>query len=146
MNRLALRYQYDASYFDPGSTRDDFGWLYVLASNDRFQGCGGFWVQWQDVREFGEALATFPIGTDAPVVAQWGYNHQQGDDLIIKIEIAPADRRGNLRVGFTIADQHDPQNRVRSSFLTNYPEVDIFRTQIIRLMDRELDEAVLSGW
>jgi len=145
MSKLAIRYKYDPSFFDPKLARDDFGRLSVSVATNRFSGQGGFWVQWQDVREFGEALATFPLSNDTPAVAQWGYDMQQGDDLILRIEIAPANKRGDLRVHFEIADDVEPQERVRGSFLTNYPDIETFRSEIGKLMDRELDEAVLTG-
>lgn len=145
MSQLAFRYEYDASFFDPKLDRDDFGWLAVSASSEHFEGRGGFWVQWQDLREFGEALAPFPISADAPVVAQWGYDDQEGDNLIIRVEIAPDDPHGNLRVSFTIADLHESQNRVRAVFITKYSDVQAFREQIAELMDGKIGEAVLSG-
>lgn len=39
-----------------GDPSGKFGWLNVDAGGDHFSGQGGFWVQWQDVKEFGEAL------------------------------------------------------------------------------------------
>ncbi len=87
---------------------------------DRFSARGGFWVQWQDVKEFGEALNTFPISAAHAVVAQWGYDEQEGDDLILRLEVGPADKRGNLAVRFEVADDYEPANRARGSFLTNY--------------------------
>jgi hypothetical protein len=39
-----------------GDPSDNFGWLNVDAVDDHFSGKGGFWVQWQDVKELGEAL------------------------------------------------------------------------------------------
>jgi hypothetical protein len=145
MSQLAFSYKYDASFFDAALNRDDFGWLAVSAVSDHFQARGGFWVQWQDVREFGEALAAFPISRDAPIVAQWGYNAQEGEDLIVRVEIAAADLRGNLRVSFEIADLHETQNRTRSAFPTNYPDVQAFSRQIAELMDGKLIEAILQG-
>lgn len=145
MSQLAFSYKYDASFFDAALNRDDIGWLAVSGVSDHFQGRGGFWVQWQDVREFGEALAAFPISPDAPIVAQWGYSTQEGEDLIVWVEIAPADLRGNLRVSFEIADLHETQNRTRSAFLTNYPDVQAFSRQIAELMDGKIIEAILQG-
>jgi hypothetical protein len=145
MSQLTLRYEYDASFDDPKLTRDDFGRLSVSATTERFAARGGFWVQWQDVREFGEALAAFPITSDAPIVAEWGFDKLAGDDLILRIEIAPANARGDLVVRFEIADDYEPGERARASFLTNYPDVEAFRSDITKLMDRELHEAVLKG-
>ena len=147
MSKLVLSYRYDASFFktNPNQIRDDFGLLSVAVETDRFSGKGGFWVQWQDVKEFGEALETYPIREDQPIAVQWGYDMQEGDDLILRIEIAPADKRGNLAVGFEIADDYEPRDRVRGSFLTNYPDLAAFRVGIEQLMNREAEEAVLSG-
>ncbi|WP_404366801.1 hypothetical protein AB5I39_11550 [Sphingomonas sp. MMS24-J45] len=145
MSKLTLSYQYDSSFFDPKKPRDDFGWLGARVETDRFSGNGGFWVQWQDVREFGEALSAFPITADHPIVAQWGYDMQTGDDLILRIEIVPADKRGNLAVHFEVADYALPQNRARGSFTTNYTNLAAFRADIASLMDREAEEAILVG-
>ncbi len=145
MSQLTFRYEHDASFFDQKLLRDDFGRLSVSVTTDRFSGRGGFWVQWQDVKEFGESLAIFPIEDDAPLIAQWGYDMQQGDDLILRVEIAPANRRGDLVVRVEIADDHEPRERLRASFTTNYPDLDAFRTDIVKLMDNEIDEAVLTG-
>jgi len=121
MNRLTLRYKYDASYLDPKLNRDDFGRLSIAVETERFAGSGGFWVQWQDVREFGEALATFPIEADTPIAVQWGYDMQEGNDLTLSIVIAPLNRTGDLAVRVEIADDHEPAQRVRACFVTNYP-------------------------
>lgn len=145
MSKLTLRYQYDASFFDPKQATDDFGRLSVDVETDRFSGKGGFWVQWQDVKEFGEALSAFPITTEHPIAAQWGYDMQEGEDLILRLEIAPANNRGDLAVRFEIADEHEPNCRTRGWFTTNYPDLAAFRASIARLVDREAEEAVLVG-
>ncbi len=147
-SRLSFRYEYDASFFAEGleaHERDDFGWLAIDVTTDRFCGRGGMWVQHQDVRKFGAALSVFPIAEAAPVVGRWGYNQGQGDDLILGLEVAPADKRGNLIVRFEIADSWTPAERVRASFLTNYPDIATFCGEIELLMDGKLQEAVLLG-
>ena len=145
MSQLTLRYQYDASFFDPKQPTDDFGRLSVAVETERFSGNGGFWVQWQDLKEFGEALAAFPITTDHPVVAQWGYNMQEGEDLILRFEIAVANKRGDLAVRYEIADEHEPNCRMRGWFITNYPDLDAFRVSVAQLIERETDKAILIG-
>ena len=145
MSRLTLQYQYDSSFFDPKQSRDDFGRLSVAVETERFSGKGGFWVQWQDVRKFGEALDKFPITAEKPITVQWGFNMQEGDDLILRFEIAPANKRGDLVVRFEVADDYQPQYRVRGWFLTNYPDLEAFRTAIASLMTGEAAEAVLIG-
>ena len=61
MDRLTLRYRYDASFFDPKLDTDDFGYLSISAEAKGLAGRGGFWVQWQDIKEFGETLSVYPI-------------------------------------------------------------------------------------
>ncbi|TDW67603.1 hypothetical protein EDF57_102489 [Novosphingobium sp. PhB55] len=145
MSKLTLRYKFDASFFDASLTRDDFGYLSIDVETDRISAKGGFWVQWQDVKEFGEALGRYPIGEDQPVVAQWGFEMQEGEDLKLRLEVATDDRRGNLSVRFEVADDDKPEDRARGRFLTNYPDVDAFRLEIARLMRNEVEEAVLNG-
>ena len=137
MNRLTLSYRYDDT--------DDFGRLGVELCTDNFCGQGGFWVQWQDVKEFGETLSAYPIPPDAHLSASWGYNMQEGDDLIVSIQIAPENATGDLRVRVELADESEQSERVRASFVTNYPELEAFRLGIAALMDRKCDEATLAG-
>jgi hypothetical protein len=145
MNKLTLTYKHDASFFDPKLTRDDFGRLSISVETERFSGNGGFWVQWQDVKEFGEALGRYPIPEGEPITAQWGFEMQEGDDLILRLEIVPADVRGNLSIRFEIADDFEPHNRLRGSFLTNYSDLDAFRIGIAHVMGNEAGEAILRG-
>jgi hypothetical protein len=145
MARLTLTYRYDGT---PKLILDDFGRLSMSVDTEHFAGRGGFWVQWQDVREFGERLKTYPIQASSPIAAQWGYEMQEGDDLILRIEVAPANATGDLRVSVEIADDtHDygPRERVRCSFLTNYPQVEGFSSAIAQLMDGDRSEAILEG-
>jgi hypothetical protein len=144
MSKLTLRYRYDSSFFDPKKPRDDFGWLAMDVQADRSSINGGFWVQWQDVREFGEALNAVPVSAERPIVAQWGFGMQEGDDLRLRIEITPA-QHGDLSVQFEVADYEKPHHRLRGCFSASYSEVDAFRTGIARLMDGEADQATLTG-
>jgi len=73
---------------------------------------------------------------------------QEGEDLILRIEIAPANSTGDLRVFVEVADDtddHGPRARIRCSFLTNYPQIDRFSSEIAQLMDGETSEAILEG-
>lgn len=137
MSNLVVRYRFDAA--------DDFDRLDVAVTTDKFSGRGGFWVQWQDVRELGEKLSTYPIAADAPLSAAWGYEMHEGDDLIVSIQIAPANPTGDLRVRVELADEDRRSDRVRTSFVTNYPDLEQFRVALAALMDRKADEAVLAG-
>lgn len=78
-------------------------------------------------------------------MAEWGFNKLEGDDLRLRIEIAPADNRGNLNVRFVVADYDEPDNRARGNFSTNYPDIDAFRAGIALLMGGQSNEATLDG-
>jgi hypothetical protein len=145
MAQLNLTYRYDGT---PERILDDFGRLSLSVDSEHFSGRGGFWVQWQDVREFGERLKTYPIPVSMPVVAQWGYEMQEAEVLILRIEVAAANKTGDLTVQVEIADDtHDkgPRDRVRCSFRTNYPQIEAFSSAIAKVMDGETPEALLTG-
>ena len=137
MNRLILRYEFDDT--------DDFGWLGAEVHTADYSGSGGFWVQWQDVVEFTEKLRQYPILPDSPVKGQWGFEMQEGDDLILSMEVAPANSTGDLGVHVALADHIDREHRLRTSFLTNYAELASFASALSAVMARSADEAVLVG-
>jgi hypothetical protein len=137
MSELVFTYEYAAG--------DDFGRLKMVVTTERYSGRGGFWVQWQDVQEFAELLDAYPIDPKVPLQAQWGYEMQEGDDLILSVGVMPANLTGDLLVQVEVADEHNQYQRVRASFVTNYPDLNDFRLSIVRLMDREVDRAVLIG-
>jgi hypothetical protein len=141
---LSLRYRFS------GDPNDDFGWLDVKVEGDQFSGKGGFWVQWQDLKEFSAELSTYPILADAPIEASWGYEPLEGDALVVSVEVAPADKRGNLSVRVWLRDYTEngegtPKNCIRTTFTTTYPELESFRHAIEQLMDGRVEEAVLVG-
>jgi hypothetical protein len=140
MDMLSLRYKHDR---DPN---DDFGRLTLSVQNEKFSAKGGFWVQWQDVVEFANSLQAYPIQSGEPVTVQWGYNMQEGDDLIIKITIASKNATGDLSVSVEIRDEDEPSIRAQIAFRSGYPAVDLFRSDIIKLMAGEMEEAILHGY
>lgn len=145
MARLVLNYRFDQSFFDKELDRDDFGRLSLRFETENFTGIGGFWVQWQDVVEFGERLRAYPIPAESPVVVQWGYEMQQGDDVIIRIAVGPKNKTGNLLVSVVIADDHDQSQRLYGSLVTDYAAIESFRLDIARMMVDGVHEAVLYG-
>lgn len=146
MEKLVLSYEFDPSYFDEKLDRDDFGRLSVRLEAEHFSGRGGFWVQWQDVVEFGEKLSAYPIAVENPIIAQWGYEKQEGEDLILRICVAPKNKTGDLAVSVIIADDHEPSQRLSATFRSGYAALDIFRRDIARMMNNEAEKAVLHGY
>jgi hypothetical protein len=140
MSRLTLRYEYDRT-----PPIDDFGWLAAEVQTDRYSGMGGFWVQWQDVVEFADKLKQFPTPFDAPIRGQWGFEMQEGNDLILSIAVAAGTSTGDLVVRVEMADHHLPEERLRTSFVTGYAQLALFASALAEVMARSVDEAVLSG-
>lgn len=143
-NSLTFEYKFT------GDPEDDFGWLDVAVVSERISGRGGFWVQWQDVKEFGERLSTYPITPEAPLKAEWGYEPWEGNALVISVEIAPVSKRGDLAVKVWLRDNTEmgegqPFECLRTSFITHYSELEAFRLAIANLMDGKADEARLLG-
>jgi hypothetical protein len=64
---------------------------------------------------------------------------------MIALEVKPADKRGTLLVSVEVADDFEPQNRVRTGFRTHYPQLAQFRAELLSVMRRERDEAELPG-
>ncbi|KQN10036.1 hypothetical protein ASE85_03670 [Sphingobium sp. Leaf26] len=142
MASLTFLYRYDGT---PRLILDDFGWLEMRVVTENRSGAGGFWVQWQNVKEFGEKLSTYPIDPDAPICEQWGYSENGAYEQVLGVKIAPANKRGDLSVRVEIADQHNPTDCVKTSFQTNYSNLATFQLEIARLMAGEIEEAGLSG-
>lgn len=137
-NSLVLEYEFSRD-------GDDFGWLNARVETPDFGGRNGMWVQWQDVKEFGESLAAYPIGRDKPVVGQWGFGDDGRWEIVTRISIAPAGETGALIVELLLANYYDPFFRCQTRFKTDYPALDRFRREIESMMRREAKTAVLSG-
>jgi hypothetical protein len=122
MNSLSLRFEPDPE--------DSVGQLFLHVGTASFKGAGFHWVQPDDLVPFATALATYPISADQPAILRLGYDDCRGDDLILGVHIAPAHGRGHLRVKVEVADLYERDDRLRVSFVTNYSEVDLFRSSL----------------
>ena len=124
---------------------DDFGWLVANVITPHFTGHNGMWVQWQDICDFAESLASFPIAIENPVNAEWGFTVQGDYFVITKISIAPSGLTGGLAARVTLANYYEPSNMCSTSFQTDYPSIELFRMQIQRMMDDRSGIAKLVG-
>ena len=145
MSKLVLGYEFDRSHFDKNLPPDDFGWLSLAVTTKDFTGKGGFWVQWQDIVEFGKRLDAYPIKKNSQIEAQWGYDTQEGDDRILHICLSPKGPLGDLLASVEIADPHNQSQRLNAAFRTTYAALDIFRSDIEKLMSGDCEEATLHG-
>lgn len=125
---------------------DDFGWLIAKVQTPQFSGRNGFWVQWQDVRDFAALLTTFPINADSPLLREWGFSEQGEYTEITKIKIAPKGATGALFVNVLLANYYAPENRCSTCFETDYPSLSEFGEQIERMLHNRTGGAVLKGY
>ena len=139
--KLTLRYEFNS---DP---EDDFGWLAMSVETDAFAGRGGFWVQWQDVKEVAPKLDAYPLPSANPFAEEWGQCEFDGSnyEVIVGFSILPANKTGDLDVIVKITDHFDTRRKCQAVFRTNYPEVASFAAELKELMDRQRDDAVLIG-
>jgi len=90
-----------------------------------FSGQTGYVVSAQQVQNFLDALAQFPI-TDE-VTLEIGQEFPDGPLLTLKI--GPADGRGTLNVRTSLAADNDRTRRVSTSFSCVYSDVERFARQ-----------------
>ncbi len=124
---------------------DDFGWLVARLETPDFSGRNGMFVQWQDLVEYSEALARYPIEAADPVTKEWGLGAVEDYVGITSIRIGPTGKTGGLVCDVALADYHDPQYGCRSRFATDYPAVEEFRRQLAAMMRKEVQQALLAA-
>jgi len=139
----SLTLTYDFSRDD-----DDFGWLQAKVQTPPVSGTLGFWVQWQDVAEWGEALFHYPIPRDSPVIVDWGLSESDGTNYqpVVKVAIVAVDAVGHLDVEVHLSDRADRRRQCQAVFRTTYAELARFGAEIGAMMGRTSDEAVLTGY
>ena len=139
--QLTLRYEFSS---DPD---DDYGWLAVSVQTDAFTGRGGFWVQWQDVKELASKLDAYPLSSANPFVEAWGQSNGDGSnyEVIVGVSILPANKTGDLDVVVRLADHRDTRRQCQAVFQTNYPDMANFAVELKAVMDGQREEAVLRG-
>lgn len=134
MSKLTFEYE--------GADDDGFGWLSVAVETPLFKGTGGFWVQWQDLADLALALTRYPITTEQPVEARWGF---QNEPTMVALRIVPANARGGLEVLADVTDYGDKRLHCGATFETNYPDLDRFRVELEAMLKGSADAAVLAG-
>jgi hypothetical protein len=136
--QLALRYRFDQT--------DDFGWLEAELSTARVGGTLGFWVQWQDLKEWAAELAAFPMKAGHSSEVDWGFAESDGGPYqsIVKIRI-DCGATGHLHISTELADHIEPQINCRGIFDSDFPALEQFARDLAAMMDRKADEAVFAG-
>jgi hypothetical protein len=134
---LTISYQHDPS--------DNVGRVRAQLEGGTFSGAGACWATPDMIEDFGRGLDAYPILAADPPSFKAGYCELQGDDVVIGVTIRPADPRGNLVVEVEIAEDNDRWVRVRTRFVTHYPQIEAFKRALLRVAKGEAEAAVLEG-
>jgi hypothetical protein len=124
-----------------GHPNDDFGWLSVIVDGEDCR--GGTWVQWHDVVDFAGRLAQYPISSDAPVEAEWGFAEEGNYTRTLLISLSPIDAREQVAVTVDLVDYHDSRRRCHFVRETTYSDIAAFRGELDDLMAKSREKAVL---
>jgi hypothetical protein len=119
--------------------------LTIEVQTHPFSGSGWSWTDRASLEAFAAQLRLYPIQSEQPALFTMGYNQLEGDDLIGRIEIGPADPRGNLFVRVEVADPDVRWRRVRAEFRTHYPDLERFVARVAAMLDGGRETATLHG-
>ena len=145
MPGLSLSYTHDRSYFEKSLPRDDFGWLEANIVTSKVSANAGFWVQWQDIQEFGEALPTDKKRLTSSLAVDWGSTDAGIYTPHIAISLSPKGDLGEILVAVELSDFHEPTSLARATFRATYSAIEIFKEDIVRLLACQADKAELLG-
>jgi len=137
-NYLKLAYEHD------GDPNDSFGRLSVEVFADGFSGCGGMWVQWQDLVELSERLSAFPLPADNPIDEDWGYGEIENYRPIVRLAFFPVGNTGPVKVLVQLANDDDPDIALKCKFRAGYPSIERFRRELKILAESKSGLALLS--
>ena len=147
MGRLTFEYEYNDLFVAGRDDPEEAGRLTVSVVTGQFSGTGTFEASPNSIRSFGESLSIFPIRSGEPLAATWGYSGR-----MTSVVISAPNATGTLVASVEI-ETHliVPRNErwdamsggVRTSFVTDYVQIDAFRRAVANLMDRKVGEAIL---
>ena len=140
------------SYYDDG---DGTGKLHVKATSDGFTGEGGAWFSQQQVLEFADGVAAFPISEKNPPVIKGGFYKRdlsgELDQEHLALAVYPIDRIGHIAVQVQIATEvweqtrPESQQSVKLEIRTTYQPILQFSKDLKALVNGHVAEAVLHG-
>ncbi|AMO71423.1 hypothetical protein [Sphingorhabdus sp. M41] len=125
------------------SSDDDFGLLYVRVVNGFTRLESDFWVQWQDIVEFGQALEQ-PSKHFSKVEECWGQTLETGEhQTIIKILFDQINEQGHIDLSVELRDRDDPKKFGSTRFLVPLSSIASFRDEVRLMMDKKSRTATL---
>jgi len=135
---------------------DGTGQIIAAVKSGAFSAQGSAWFNPDGVKNtFVVGLRAFPLSSTNPPMIEGGFWSGDGrgilDQCHLRITIKPYNTRGTLLVHVDLASEvwktpdADLQNCATIRFLTEYAAVGGFAEQLERVLDGEIDEAVLPG-
>jgi hypothetical protein len=127
--------------------------LYGEVQTSHFAGSGAAWFNLSELREFCDALSSYPIRAGSPPALAGGYWGDGGQlkDTHLAVQVVPYDNLGKLQINVQLREpvaMNEPADRVQSVrtwFVAGYNDIDAFRIAFSRVLKGEADEAVLTS-
>lgn len=134
---------------------DGTGQIIATMKSGAFSAQGSAWFNPDQVKDtFVAGLRAFPLSSTNPPTIEGGF-WKSGENVLdqchLRIIIKPHNSRGTLLVQVDLASEFwktpdaDVQNCATIRFLTEYAAVGGFAEQLERVLDGEIEEAVLQG-
>jgi hypothetical protein len=136
------------------SDEDGTGQIFATVKSGAFSAQGSAWFNPDRVKDtFVTSLRAFPLTSANPPTLEGGFWDGRGnpDQCHLRITVKPYNARGTLLVQVDLASEvwktpdTDLQNCATIRFLTEYAAVDGFAGQFEKVLDGEMEEAVLKG-
>ena len=131
--------------FVPDGGPDQLGRLRLVVETPSFKGDGEAWAWPGLIEDFATALSQYPISGDNPPELRCGFGRLKVEEVVISLSVKAADALGKLDATINISDHFDRESRLRTHFVTHYPDVERFQKQLFALLAGDRDEAVLDG-
>jgi hypothetical protein len=137
------------------SDDDGTGKLLAQVAAGAFAGEGGAWFSIQQIEQFADAIAAYPL-TDKPrPELAGGFWERDGSGQLAQellgISVYPIDHRGHIGVQVRIADALSPDirreklRRVQLEITTTYEPLRRFSRDLLALIRGNVTEALLEG-
>lgn len=112
-----------ALWFEGG---DNFAQFSAMVSARGFSGETSYILYASQVRSFLEKLVVFPMTEPALLTV----GEEFDDGPLLKLDVRPADRIGNLRVRVMLSADDDRNRRVSTDFLCVYSDLERFVAEV----------------
>ena len=113
--------------------------VHAHLQTNTFCGLGWAWGAADDLVDFANLLAAYPIPADAPAVLRLSYGEG------VRVEVRPVGHLGTLEARVEIADPDDPTCRLKAKLMTSYASVARLVPELRALAAGQREVATLVG-